>query len=58
MKFKTLMDNMNEEKEMILAENEKVRTCLNGLKDLLRQKLPELGLDPNIFDQAEEDDRN
>lgn len=43
---------------MILHENGKIKAQLLDIKELFKQKLPELGLDPNMldFEEGEEEE--
>lgn len=57
-KFKELIEQQQKEKEMILHENGKIKAQLLDIKELFKQKLPELGLDPNMldFEEGEEEE--
>ncbi|CAD8068407.1 unnamed protein product [Paramecium primaurelia] len=53
-KFKEFIQQQQKEKELILNENERIKKQLTEIKQLFKEKLPQLGLDENFFNFDEE----
>ncbi|KAM3130957.1 hypothetical protein pb186bvf_016980 [Paramecium bursaria] len=55
-KFKEFVDQQQQQKEVIVEENKKIKEQLAQIKDLFKNKLPQLGIDPNILEEDEQEE--